>query len=165
MEKTIQSKNNVKGWGSDADFARRPYVPKHKLQENTGAHWERPEMQQSDVEVLHSIERPNLTAVYGTTLPPKGLSGMLRRLAFKYSENSFGHWIPLILADRVDFVEGMFEDVRDGKVPRLFGDGYMVDLKYAPKKFAWRVTKNAFILGAPFAVLYMISKRNRLHFN
>lgn len=160
MEKTIAT-NNIKGWGSDADFSRRPYVPKHKLQENTGAHWERPEIQQSNVEVLHSIERPSLTAVYGTTVPPRGLSGALRRYAFRYSENSFGHWIPLVLADRIDVIEGMMEDVRDGKMPRIFGDGYKVDLKYAPMKFVWRVSKNAAILGAPFILLYFMSRRRR----
>lgn len=160
MEKTNET-NNKKGWGSDADFSRRPYVPKHKLQENTGAHWERPEIQQSNVEVLHSIERPSLTAVYGTTLPPRGVSGKLRRYAFKYSENSFGHWIPLVLADRIDVIEGMMEDVRDGKVPRLFGDGYKVDLKHAPMKFIWRVTKKAAILASPFVLLYFMSRRRK----
>lgn len=160
MEKIIES-NKIRGWGSDADFSRRPYVPKHKLQDNTGAHWVRPEIQQSNIEVLHSIERPTLTAVYGTTLPPRGLSGVLRRYAFRYSENSFGHWIPLVLADRIDVIEGMMEDVRDGKMPRLFGDGYKVDLKYAPAKFIWRVTKNAAILASPFILLYFMSRRRK----
>lgn len=162
MEKIIES-NKIKGWGSDADFSRRPYVPKHKFQDKTGAHWERPEIQQSNVEVLHSIERPTLTAVYGTSLPPRGLSGKLRRYAFKYSENSFGHWIPLILADRIDFIEGMIEDFNNGKTPRIFGDGYSVDLKYAPTTFFWRVTKKAAILSSPFVLLYFMLRRRKVY--
>ncbi len=38
--------------------------------------------QHSGVKVLHSLERPGLTPVYGTTVPPSGLSGRLRSLAF-----------------------------------------------------------------------------------
>jgi hypothetical protein len=155
MEKSINT-NNIKGWGSDADFSRRPYVPKHQLQENTGAHWVRPEIQKSSVEVLHSNERPTLSAVYGTTLPPQGVSGMVRRFAFKFSENSFGHWMPLILADRINFIEGLIDDIARGKTPRFFGDGYKVDLKHAPAEFTWRVTKKALVLSAPFVMLYFL---------
>jgi hypothetical protein len=44
--------------------------------------WQRPTQQQSDVEILQSIEHIRRPAVFGTSSPPSGLSGMLRRLAF-----------------------------------------------------------------------------------
>ncbi len=50
-------------------------------------------MQPVNVEVLHSNERPHLTAVFGTSSPPSGLSGSIRRFAFRYSESSYGHWL------------------------------------------------------------------------
>ena len=52
------------------------------------------------------IERPDVTAVFGTSTPPAGLSGMLRRVAFNYSESSYLLWLPLMLADRIGIVEG-----------------------------------------------------------
>ncbi|GHB75129.1 hypothetical protein [Persicitalea jodogahamensis] len=68
-------------------------------------HWERPTQQPITTEILHSDERPNVTAVFGTPLAPKGLSGKIRRYAFQYSENSYGHWLLPLLADRVDEIE------------------------------------------------------------
>jgi hypothetical protein len=44
---------------------------------------------------------------------------MIRRLAFKYSESSYGHWLPLMLADRVNVVEGVLDDLAHGHVPNL----------------------------------------------
>ena len=45
---------------------------------------------------------------------------MIRRAAFKYSENSYGHWVPLMLADRVGMVEGIVDDLAHGHVPNIF---------------------------------------------
>ncbi len=87
--------------------------------EHAGYSWERPTQQPINVEILHSNERPNITAAFGTSTPPSGLSGMLRRFAFKYSESSYGHWLPLVLADRVGVVEGVLADLRHGHVPNI----------------------------------------------
>ena len=56
-------------------------------------------LKSGDAEVLHSNERPNISAAFGTSTPPSGLSGALRRFAFRYSESSYAHWLPLMLAD------------------------------------------------------------------
>ena len=74
------------------------------------------------VEVLHSNERPDLTSVFGTSTPPSGPSGSLRRLAFRYSESSYGHWLPLVLADRVSVVEGVVGDLKHGHVPNILAE-------------------------------------------
>lgn len=150
-----------KGWGVDADLETRPYKPVHRPQANTGAHWgEKPPAQPRTVEILKSIERPDLTAVYGTVNPPKGLSGIIRRWAFKSSEGNFSHWLPLMLADRVDFIEGLFEDAMSGKMPRIFGDGYYIDYKYNKKKFYVRVAKNvAVTAGAIYLIKRLLSEK------
>ena len=105
--------SEVKGWGIDADPENDPTYPikKRNNGEHDGYSWERPTQQPIDVEVLHSNERPNVSAAFGTATPPAGLSGMIRREAFKFSENSYGHWLPLMLADRVGIVEGVVDDL------------------------------------------------------
>ncbi len=80
----------------DANPKNDPTYPmkKRNNEEHAGYSWERPTQQPLSVEILHSNERPNVTAAFGTSTPPSGLSGMIRRTAFKYSENSYGHWLP-----------------------------------------------------------------------
>ena len=40
--------------------------------------------------------------------------------AFKQSENDMRHWLMLLLADRVNVVEGLIDDLAHGHVPNLF---------------------------------------------
>jgi hypothetical protein len=51
--------------------------------EHAGYSWERPPQQPITTEILHSIERPDVTSVFGTSTPPSGLSGSIRRFAFR----------------------------------------------------------------------------------
>lgn len=123
----------MKGWGIDADAKNDPTYPmKHRTDaEQEGYSWDRSDQQPIKDEVLHSIERPNVSAVYGTSVPPSGLSGAIRRLAFRQSENSYGHWLPLLLADRVNVVEGIIDDLAHGHVPNIFKEkGFGARWKY-----------------------------------
>ncbi|WP_210466299.1 MULTISPECIES: hypothetical protein [Rufibacter] len=121
METTPNKYAHIIGWGIDADPKNDPTYPMRNRagEEEKGYTWTRPTQQPVNIEVHHSIERPNVTAVFGTAVPPSGLSGMIRRLAFKKSENDYGHWLPLILADRVNVVEGIIEDIKNGKFPNI----------------------------------------------
>jgi hypothetical protein len=94
----------IPGWGADLDPKDRPSVPKLRWQEDkTGAHWEFPERQPEKWPRERSIEHEFLTPVFGTSCPPKGLSGALRRFSYrKYSEGRAAHWLLLLAADRVD---------------------------------------------------------------
>lgn len=134
MEPTLKAPNSLPGWGIDADPKNDPTYPMkpHRTDlEQQGYNWERPTQQPVDVEVLHSNERPNVSAVFGTASPPSGLSGMIRRFAFRYSENEYRHWLPLILADRVNVVEGIFEDFAHGKLPNIWKEkGYDASWKH-----------------------------------
>ena len=84
MENQIQDPSRIKGWGVDADSRNDPTYPMKVRTdgEQIGYKRERPLQQANTVEVLRSIGRPNLTAVYGTSTPPAGLSGIIRRDAF-----------------------------------------------------------------------------------
>src|SRR4051794_32757819 len=71
--------SHIKGWGIDADPENDPTYPMRQPrtdEEQNGYSWNRPTLQVVDREILHSIERPNLTAVFGTSTPPSGLSGV-----------------------------------------------------------------------------------------
>jgi len=110
---------HIKGWGIDQDPKNNPNYPMRSDRAGDIAA-QRPVQQIEHVEILQSIERSHPSAVIGTTLPPAGCSGVLRRIAFKYSENQYRHWLTLLLADRVQLVEGWVEDVQEGKYPKLF---------------------------------------------
>lgn len=112
----------IPGWGADLDPADRPAVPKERTPPRLPhLHWTRPEDQSPNgARVFHSIERPGLTPVYGTTAPPRGLSGLLRAAAFKFSESDLRHWLVLMAADRVDVGEGVLDDLAHGRLPNLW---------------------------------------------
>jgi hypothetical protein len=97
----------IPGWGVDRDPADRPSVPKMRFDPGaTGAHWTIPEQQPQRWPREHSIEHAGVTPVFGTSCPPAGLSGRLRRLAYaRYSEARAAHWLILLGADRVDALE------------------------------------------------------------
>jgi len=157
MNNTGKDFSHIKGWGIDADPKNDPTYPMkpHRTDaEQTGYSWERPTLQAETVEVLQSNERPNLTAVFGTSTPPSGLSGMIRRYAFKYSEGHWGHWIPLLLADRVNVVEGVIDDLRHGFVPNIFAEkGWKAEWEHNPKGLVTKVATTVLIATALIALV------------
>jgi hypothetical protein len=94
----------IPGWGADLNKADRPANPKLNFLD-TGAHWDFPERQPEKWPRERSIEHRFLTPVFGTAQPPRGLSGAIRKFAYKFSEGRAAHWLILIYADRVDAAE------------------------------------------------------------
>jgi hypothetical protein len=94
----------IPGWGVDLDPADRPSVPRERS-EPTGAHWDFPERQPETWPRERSIEHAFLTPVFGTSTPLRGVSGAIRRYAYRYGEGRAAHWLLLIAADRVDAQE------------------------------------------------------------
>lgn len=162
MEPLNSNYAHINGWGVDADNENEPNYPfKHYTgDDHKRLNYERPPQQQQTVEVLHSNERPNLTAAYGTSSPPSGLSGKIRRFAFRHSETSYAHWFPLVLADRVNVVEGIIDDLKQGIVPNILAEkGFAAEWKYNKPA----VIKKAIILSAvaSFLVVLMLKNKNR----
>ncbi len=150
MEPTAIDPSTVKGWGVDADPENDPTYPMKKRNngEHAGYSWKRPSQQSPTVEVLHSNERPHVTSAFGTSTPPKGLSGMLRRFAFRYSESSYGHWLPLMLADRIGVVEGIVEDLGRGHVPNIFEElGWRAEWKHNRKSLVRRIVVRTIVVS------------------
>jgi hypothetical protein len=100
----------IPGWGVDLDPKDRPSVPRERFDLNqSGAHWHFPERQPEKWPRERSIEHRFLTPVFGTSCPPKGISGLMRRRAYAFSEARAAHWLILLAADRVDAVESHFQ--------------------------------------------------------
>jgi hypothetical protein len=116
--------SHIPGWGVDRDPADRPAVPmERKPSRLEGVHWAEPPQQPVTVEVLHSIERPGISKVFGTSVPPRGLSGWMRRAAFRRSENDLRHWTMLLMADRVDVLEHTLEEASQSPTARKVAMG------------------------------------------
>lgn len=161
MENILQDKTKIIGWGIDADPLNEPTYPmKHYTgDDHNRLNYERPEQQPVTVEVLHSNERPDITAVFGTSTPPAGLSGVIRRYAFKQSESSYGHWLPLLLADRINVVEGIIADLKRGIIPNIFAESGI--------KAAWQHNRKGVIkkvaVGAILAttILVLLNRKKK----
>lgn len=109
----------INGWASDLE--KSPGRPHQANEETilTDFHDPIAVKQQPKVEVLLTNERGSYPPVLSNLAPPKGLSGIIRRRAFKYSENTMRHWLMLMGADRIDMVEGWIEDIKEGKKPMI----------------------------------------------
>jgi hypothetical protein len=160
MEHKAKDPSQIEGWGVDTDPKNDPTYPMKNRNdgEHAGYSWERPPQQPIAVEVLHSNERPDVTAVFGTSTPPSGLSGVIRRIAFRYSESSYGHWLPLMLADRVSVVEGLLGDLEHGRVPRVFAErGWKAEWRHDRTSLVRRILLRAVLISA--VVAYVRSRR------
>lgn len=106
-ESSDELRARIPGWGVDLDPKDRPSNPREKFDpELNGAHWDFPERQPEKWPRERSIEHAFLTPVFGTSCPPKGLSGIMRKYAYRrFSEARAAHWLILVAADRVDSVE------------------------------------------------------------
>jgi hypothetical protein len=106
-ESNDELRARIPGWGADLDPRDRPAVPRERFDPGaTGAHWDFPERQPEKRPRERSIEHKFLPPVFGTSAQLKGLSGLMRRYAYrKYSEGQAAHWLILLASDRVDAVE------------------------------------------------------------
>ena len=163
MENLADKFKHINGWGIDADPENEPTYPmKHYTgDDHQRLNYDRPTQQPIDIEVLHSNERPNVSAVFGTVAPPSGVSGAIRRFAFRYSEGSWNHWLSLLLADRVNMIEGIVDDIAHGIFPNIWAEKGM--------NAEWRLNKKGVIrnlvittaVTAAVAVLILRKKRSR----
>lgn len=156
-------KDYIPGWGIDADPENDPTYP---MKHWNGADHERlnytkPPQQPVKMEVFHSIERPGITRVFGTSTPPTGLSGEIRRWAFKYSEATTAHWMGLLLADRVNVVEGIVDDLKQGTVPNWFKErGWTAEWKYNRAGAIKSAVTGLLVTGAVIALLSSKKKKD-----
>jgi hypothetical protein len=165
-EDTAQLRARIPGWGADLDPADRPSVPRERFDPSlSGAHWEHPERQPEPWPRERSIEHTELPPVFGTTCPPKGLSGAIRRLAYaRYSEGRAAHWLLLMAGDRVDALESGLRSLLTLRPDNPITEtGVLAEVKHhglrsrlgherADVRHHWM---DPFIVGAPWALAAM----------
>jgi hypothetical protein len=158
--KTLVDTSSITGWGVDADPRNDPTYPYRERDKDPGltSNWVRPPIQQSNVEILQSIEHIRRPAVFGSPNPPSGVSGMLRRVAFRYSESNWMHWLLLMGADRINVVEGVVEDLGRGTVPNIPAEmGVRAEWQHNKKGLATKVA----VLTAIGAGAYLLFSRGK----
>lgn len=150
--------STIQGWGADLDRRNRPAVPMERMPQRLDVSGRPPAQQIQRMEVLVSPERPHITPLFGTGAPPRGLSGVLRRLAFKTTENDIRHWLLLLLADRVNMVEGIGQDLARGHVPNMLSEmGIKAEWEH---NRAGLVKKAAVATAVAGVAYYLLSRRN-----
>jgi hypothetical protein len=163
---TEELRRTIPGWGVDLDPADRPSYPKEKTEE-IGAHWDFPERQPELAPRERSTEHKFLTPVFGTAQPLKGLSGIIRRYAYTFSEGQTAHWMLLIAGDRVDILEsrigaalrgrpdnviaetGVLSEFKNQAYRTRFGQ-HRADLKHQPLDLVMWAAPYAAIAGGLF---------------
>lgn len=156
MTNAIVDTASIKGWGIDADPANNPTFPMRHVEnmKTRGFTWDRPDVQESDVEILQSVEHKTRPAVIGTSTPPSGLSGVIRRIAFRRSESDWWHWLLLMGADRINVVEGVVQDLAHGKVPNIPGEmGARAEWRHNKKGFAAKLGVIAGVSALTYALV------------
>ncbi|MFB1481233.1 hypothetical protein [Corallococcus sp. RDP092CA] len=89
----------------DQDPANRPGVPMETAPRPLAGARVPIAPQHAEVPVFKHAGRKQMPPVFGTAQPPKGLSGLLRKAAYAKPDHKPGHWMMLLLADRVDVWE------------------------------------------------------------
>jgi hypothetical protein len=153
----------IVGWGVDADPKNDPtYSYRDRSHDDRSGEWARPAQQQPAVEILQSVEHVRLPAVFGTSTPPRYVSGSIRRLAFRWSESNWAHWLLLIGADRINMVEGLVEDLARGKVPNIPREmGVPAEWRHNKKGLAKKLAVAAILVGGVTALVRARSSRRR----
>ncbi len=111
---------HIKGWGMDFDPKNDPTFPikKRNNEEHQGYAWQRPPLQEETVEI------------------------------FKYSESSYGRWLPLVLADRINMLEGVAQDIAKGHLPNIAKElGLGAEWKYNKKSFISKSVVAGLVIG------------------
>jgi hypothetical protein len=104
MDRSTPTDGKPLGYGIDESPQTRPGVPRERLAGDPDAHWKHPE-QQRGVELLSASGLRAATPVFGTAQPVRGLSGAVRRAAYRVPEQRTARWLLLVAADRIDVVE------------------------------------------------------------
>jgi hypothetical protein len=154
--------SHIKGWAIDANSKNDPTYPIRLRFEGdrAGHYWSRPAQQINAEGILQSNEHPHLTSVFGTSAPAANLSGAIRRYAFRFSEGRYRHWLLLLLADRINMVEGLVHDMVHGHVPHCLDErGFNAELKHNRKAVVRRVAAGVVVVGA--LALLLSAKKNR----
>lgn len=152
--RSVDHSATIPGWGSDLDPERRPGVPRDKAP-GIGPESLYPPIppQRTDVLILKSTEHGQLPPVFGTSCPPRGLSGLMRRRAYHFSEGRLARWMLLMAADRVDVAEDFLRDLAHLRLPNVPREmGLKSELRHNRRKLVGKTV----IAVAGLALAFMV---------
>ena len=90
-------------WGVDLDPSRRPGVPMMREPRPWPNTRFPPDRQQGESAVpMHGRPNKEMPPVFGTATPLKGVSGAIRKAAYRLPDHYPSHWLLKMLGDRVD---------------------------------------------------------------
>ncbi len=88
---------------TDLDPSQRPGVPRERSPQPWPNTRYPPARQQTQPSVpKHDRRGQPMPPVFGTAVPLHGISGLVRRAAYRYPDHFMRHWTLLLFADRVD---------------------------------------------------------------
>ncbi len=155
----IDRSGEIAGWASDVAAEARPGVPRDKAPELGAESLYIDIIPQHPTHRIHkSTEHARLTPVFGTSCPPRGLSGRIRDIAYRFSEGRLVRWVTLLVADRVDVVEGVLADVGRLRPPNVVRE---MGLRSEWRHNRTRVYKVAALTGAALAIYLLARARRR----
>ncbi|MCP3140458.1 hypothetical protein [Pyxidicoccus xibeiensis] len=100
---SLQPVRRPEYWGVDLDPARRPGVPMEREPQPFPNTRYPPERQRGvPASPMHGRSNKEMPAVFGTSTPLRGLSGAVRKFAYRYPDHYPSHWLLKMLGDRVD---------------------------------------------------------------
>jgi hypothetical protein len=101
----MNPRSDIRDWGVDTPD-QRPGIPRETEPRRVrAAWWDEPERQAGpDADSARPSYKP-LTPVFGTAQPACGLSGLVRKAAYQVPEYKTVHWMGLLLADRISWIE------------------------------------------------------------
>jgi hypothetical protein len=150
QRREVDHSARIAGWGTDLDPATRPGVPRDAAPEIGPERLYIDVTRQNPPHRIHkSTEHAQLTPVFGTSCPPRGLSGRLRDTGYRWSEGRLVRWMTLMLADRVDMVEGLVEDFARLRPPNVVREmGLATEWRYNRKGVIKAAAVTAVVVGA-----------------
>ena len=103
-DQAIQEPRKPPYAGVDLDPARRPGVPRMRKDPRPWPNTRYPPERQPGESAVPKHGRPNkpMPPVFGTAVPLHGLSGAIRKLAYRYPDHYPRHWLLKMFGDRVD---------------------------------------------------------------
>ncbi|QRO01523.1 hypothetical protein JRI60_22130 [Archangium violaceum] len=144
--KAVQAPQRPAYWGVDRELSRRPGVPMMRPPEP----WPNARLDIEPMDPARSAVfkhgRPNREwpPVFGTTCPPKGLSGLIRKWASSLPDHKPQYWLLKLLGDRVDSAEHRLKKLAPVALPLaaagLLGRLYLRDKRSGPRRGRVRST-------------------------
>lgn len=108
----------------DADPSQRPGVPQERQPEPwPNSRFPIEPMRAKSSVPPHGRPGKRMPPVFSTAVPLRGLSGVIRKAAYRYPDHVARHWLLLLTADRVDSAER-----RLGRAMGLVGPALAVGL-------------------------------------